>query len=115
MEHRYYIRKNRLVEWKTIMEIVRKEIEPREYSGDIPGAKHILEQLPQENGFVLKKWADVLFKEAQITNTIEIAHMALAKAISAEAAFPDAKYKHTAKQLQKCITQWIQQNHSISL
>ena len=46
--------KNELIVWQTIMSIVRKEVEPREYRGDCTGAKQMLEQLPQEDGFVLK-------------------------------------------------------------
>ena len=48
------MRKNKLVEWNTIMDIVRKEVEPREYNGDVNGAKQILKQLPQEDGIVIK-------------------------------------------------------------
>jgi len=58
-----YVRKKRLVEWETIMAIVRQEVEPREYSGDLDGAKRVLEKLPQEDGFVLKKWGDVYSKK----------------------------------------------------
>ena len=104
--------KNDLVEWQTIMTIVRKEVEPREYRGDFTGAKHMLEQLPQEDGFVLKKWGDVLFKEAQKDNDLDVAQRALEKAVSAEAAFPNAKYKHEAKILQRNIKKWIEGQHT---
>ena len=111
MESKYHIRKNRLVEWQTIMDIVRKEVEPREYKGDVNGAKHILESLPQEDGIVLKKWADVLFKEAQMTMDMNMAKKALTKAQSAEDAFLHAKYKHSARQLQNKIKKWMEQNN----
>ena len=104
-----FSRKNQLIEWETIMHVVRQEIEPREYSGDFEGAKQMLEKLPQEDGFVLKKWGDVLFKEAQKENNLDIAHKALEKALSAEAAFPRARYKHEAKLLQGKIRQWMEQ------
>lgn len=102
--------KKRLVEWETIVHIVRREVEPLEYSGDIDGAKNVLEKLPQEDGLVLKKWGDVLFKEAQMNMDFEAAKKALTKAQLAEEAFPQAKYKHTAKQLQDSIKKWIEQN-----
>jgi hypothetical protein len=114
MDSMNFMRKNRLVEWNTIMDIVRKEVEPREYNGDINGAKQILEQLPQEDGIVLKKWADVLFKEAQMNKDMDTAKEALAKALSAEAIFPHAKYKHNARQLQIKIKQWLEQNSTSS-
>ena len=110
MDSRNFTRKNRLVEWETIMNIVRKEVEPREYNGDINGAKYILESLPQEDGIVLKKWADVLFKEAQMTMDMNIAKKALEKALSAEDAFLHTKYKHNARQLQTKIKKWMEQN-----
>jgi hypothetical protein len=103
------MKRNRLIEWETIMSIVRKEIEPREYSGDLAGAKNILDKLPQEDGFVLKKWGDVLFKEAQENTDITVAQKALSKAQSAEAAFLHAKYKHEARQLEKKIKKWIEE------
>lgn len=107
-----FAKKNDLIEWQTIMTIVRKEVEPREYQGDFTGAKHMLEQLPQEDGFVLKKWGDVLFKEAQERNDLVVAQRALEKALSAEAAFPNAKYKHEAKVLQGKIKKWIEDQHT---
>ena len=110
MDSRNYMRKSKLVEWDTIMDIVRKEVEPREYNVDGNGVKHILSQLPQDDAIVLKKWADVLFKEAQSNMDTEIAKEALSKALSAESAFLHAKYKHNAKQLQKKIKQWLEQN-----
>jgi hypothetical protein len=91
---------------------VRKEVEPREYSGDFDGAKQMLEKLPQEDGFVLKKWGDVLFKEAQKNRNREIAHVALAKALAAETAFPHARYKHEARKLQENIKKWIEENQT---
>ena len=97
MNSRHYVGKKRLVEWETIVHIVRREVEPLEYSGDIDGAKNVLEKLPQEDGLVLKKWGDVLFKEAQMNMDFEAAKKALTKAQLAEEAFPQAKYKHTAK------------------
>jgi len=106
------MKKNRLIEWETIMLIVRKEIEPREYSGDLAGAKNILDKLPQEDGFVLKKWGDILFKEAQENNDLRAAQNALAKAHSAEAAFPHAKYKHEARQLVIKINKWIEKKNT---
>ena len=66
------------------MHIVRREVEPLEYSGDIDGAKNVLEKLPQEDGLVLKKWGDVLFKEAQMNMDFEAAKKALTKAQLAE-------------------------------
>lgn len=114
MNSRHFVRKKRLVEWETIMNIVRREVEPLEYSGNIDGAKCILEKLPQEDGFVLKKWGDVLFKEAQMKMDIEVAKKALAKAQLAEEVFPLAKYKHAAKQLQVSIKKWIEQNSTHS-
>ena len=60
MNSRHYVGKKRLVEWETIVHIVRREVEPLEYGGDIDGAKNVLEKLPQEDGLVLKKWGDVL-------------------------------------------------------
>lgn len=111
MDNRNFTRKNQLVEWDTIMDIVRKEVEPREYKGDVNGAKQILKQLPQEDGIVLKKWADVLFKEAQQNMDMDIAKDALSKASSAESAFFQAKYKHNAKELQKKIRQWLEQHN----
>ena len=110
MDSSNFTRKNKLVEWNTIMDIVRKEVEPREYNGDVNGAKQILKQLPQEDGIVLKKWADVLFKEAQLNVDMDIAREALSKALSAESAFLHAKYKHNAKQLQTRIKKWMEQN-----
>jgi len=110
MSNRHFVRKNRLVEWETIMHIVRREVEPLEYNGDLDGAKNILEKLPQEDGFALKKWGDVLFKEAQRTMDSEVAKSALIKAQLAEEAFPQAKYKHAAKQLQGSIKQWMEKN-----
>ena len=107
-----FANKNDLIEWQTIMNIVRKEVEPREYRGDLTGAKQMLEQLPQEDGFVLKKWGDVLFKEAQKDNDLDVAQRALEKALSAEAAFPNAKYKHEAKKLQGNIKKWIEDQHT---
>ena len=107
-----FAKKKDLIEWETIMTIVRKEVEPREYRGDFTGAKHMLEQLPQEDGFVLKKWGDVLFKEAQKGNDLDVAQRALEKALSAEAAFPNAKYKHEAKKLQENIKKWIEAQHT---
>jgi hypothetical protein len=104
-----FVKNNDLIEWETIMTIVRKEVEPREYRGDFSGAKQMLEQLPQQDGFVLKKWGDVLFKEAQKDNDLVTAQKALEKALSAEAAFPNAKYKHEAKLLQGKIRKWIDQ------
>jgi len=101
------MKRNRLIEWETIMTIVRKEIEPREYSGDLAGAKTILDTLPQEDGFVLKKWGDILFKEAQENTDLTAAEKALLKAQAAEAAFPHARYKHEARQLGKKIKKWI--------
>ena len=114
MSTKCVMRKNKLVEWETIMHIVRKEVEPLEYRGNIDGAKNILEKLPQEDGFVLKKWGDVLFKEAQMKMDIEVAKKALAKAQLAEEVFPLAKYKHAAKQLQVSIKKWIEQNSTHS-
>jgi hypothetical protein len=114
MDSSNYMRKNKLVEWNTIMDIVRKEVEPREYNGDVNGAKQILKQLPQEDGIVLKKWAEVLFKEAQLNMDMDIAKEALSKASSAESAFLHAKYKHNAKQLQIKIKQWLEQNSTSS-
>jgi hypothetical protein len=104
-----FAKKKDLIEWETIMTIVRKEVEPREYRGDFSGAKRMLEQLPQEDGFVLKKWGDVLFKEAQKANDLDVAQKALEKARSSEAAFPNAKYKHAAKVLQGTIKKWIEE------
>jgi len=112
MENPTYMKRNRLVEWETIMSIVRKEIEPREYGGDLAGAKAILEKLPQEDGFVLKKWGDILFKEAQENTDIAVAQQALAKAQSAEAAFPHARYKHEARQLEKKIKKWMEEQYT---
>ena len=109
MENPTYMKRKRLVEWETIMNIVRKEIEPREYGGDLAGAKTILDKLPQDDGFVLKKWGDILFKEAQENTDITVAQKALAKAQSAAAAFPHARYKHEARQLEKKIKKWIQE------
>ena len=109
MTPNYFARKNKLIEWETIMYVVRKEVEPREYSGDFNGAKQMLEKLPQDDGFVLKKWGDVLFKEAQKDKNLDVAQKALEKALSAEAAFPQAKYKHEAKLLQGKIKKWIEQ------
>lgn len=108
MDRMHYVRKKRLVEWETIMAIVRKEVEPREYGGDLDGAKQILEKLPQEDGFVLKKWGDVLFKEAQKSGNRETAEKALAKALAAECAFPQARYKHEARKLQESIRAWME-------
>ncbi len=108
MVRMHYVRKKRLVEWETIMAIVRKEVEPREYGGDLDGAKQVLEKLPQEDGFVLKKWGDVLFKEAQKSGSRETAEKALAKARSAESAFPQARYKHEARKLQESIRAWME-------
>jgi hypothetical protein len=110
MNSRHFVGKKRLVEWETIVHIVRREVEPLEYSGDIDGAKNVLEKLPQEDGLVLKKWGDVLFKEAQMNMDFETAKKALTKAQLAEEAFPQAKYKHTAKQLQDSMKKWIEQN-----
>jgi len=107
MENHRYMKRNSLIEWETIMTIVRKEIEPREYSGDLSGAKVILDKLPQEDGFVLKKWGDILFREAQDNSDLSAAHKALAKARSAETAFPHARYKHEARKLEKKIKKWI--------
>ena len=107
METHAHLKMKNLIEWETIMAIVRKEIEPREYRGDFTGAKAILETLPQEDGFVLKKWGDIFFKEAQAHSDISAADKALAKARAAEAAFPHARYKHEAKLLKKKITKWI--------
>ena len=107
MDHMNYVRKKRLVEWETIMTIVRKEVETREYGGDLDGAKQVLEKLPQDDGFVLKKWGDVLFKEAQKSGNREMAEEALAKALSAEHAFPQARYKHEARKLQESIKKWM--------
>ena len=109
MENNRYMKRKNLIEWETIMTIVRKEIEPREYSGDLAGAKTILDKLPQEDGFVLKKWGDILFKEAQENTDLTVAQKALSKAQSAEAAFPHAKYKHEARQLEKKIKKWIEE------
>jgi hypothetical protein len=108
MDRMHYVRKKRLVEWETIMAIVRKEVEPREYGGDLDGAKQVLAKLPQEDGFVLKKWGDVLFKEAQKSGNRETAEKALAKALSAESAFPQARYKHEARKLQESIRAWME-------
>ena len=108
MDRINYVRKKRLVEWETIMTIVRKEVEPREYGGDLNGAKQVLEKLPQDDGFVLKKWGDVLFKEAQTSGNRETAEQALAKALSAERAFPQARYKHEARKLQEGIRIWLE-------
>ena len=113
MDRTNYLRKKRLVEWETIMTIVRKEVEPREYGGDLDGAKQMLEKLPQEDGFVLKKWGDVLFKEAQKNGKGEIAQEALAKACAAEAAFPQARYKHEARKLQEKIRAWMAENRTV--
>ena len=110
MNNRHFVRKKRLVEWETIMHIVRRKVEPLEYGGDIDGAKNVLEKLPQEDGFVLKKWGDVLLKEAQMKMDIEVAQKALTKAQLAEEAFAQAKYKHAARQLQISIKKWIEQN-----
>jgi hypothetical protein len=107
MENQRYIKRKNLIEWETIMIIVRKEIEPREFGGDLAGAKAILEKLPQEDGFVLKKWGDILFKEAQENTDLTAAQKALSKARSAEAAFPHARYKHEARKLEKKIKKWI--------
>jgi chaperonin cofactor prefoldin len=107
MKRMNYVRKQRLVEWETIMTIVRKEVEPREYGGDLDGAKQVLEKLPQDDGFVLKKWGDVLFKEAQKSGNRETAEKALAMALSAERAFPQARYKHEARKLQESIRTWM--------
>jgi len=93
------------------MAIVRKEIEPREYRGDFSGAKAILETLPQEDGFVLKKWGDIFFREAQAHTDLTAAEKALAKARAAEAAFPHARYKHEARLLEKKISQWIAEHN----
>jgi len=108
MDRMNYVRKKRLVEWETIMTIVRKEVEPREYGGDLDGAKQVLEKLPQDDGFVLKKWGDVLFKEAQKSGNRETAEKALAMALSAERAFPQARYKHEARKLQESIRAWME-------
>ena len=112
MNSRHFVNKKRLVEWETIMHIVRREVEPLEYKGDLDGAKNILEKLPQEDGFVLKKWGDVLFKEGQLKMDIEVAKKALTKAQLAEETFPQAKYKHAAKQLQVSIKKWIETSRS---
>ena len=112
MDNNRYMKGKSLIEWETIMTIVRKEIEPREYSGDLAGAKTILDKLPQEDGFVLKKWGDILFKEAQENTDLAAAQMALSKAKSAEAAFPHAKYKHEARQLEKKIKKWIDEKNT---
>ena len=101
------------IEWETIMWVVRKEVEPREFSGDLSGAKKILEKLPQEDGFVLKKWGDVLFKEAQEDNNLDAAHKALKKALFAETAFPHARYKHEAKLLQGKIRKWMEERLTV--
>jgi hypothetical protein len=104
----HFVRKKRLVEWETIMAIVRKEVEPREYGGDLEGAMQVLAELPQDDGFVLKKWGDVLFKEAQKSGSVETAEKALDKARSAEHAFPQARYKHEARKLQEHIRAWME-------
>ena len=114
MNRGHYRREKKLVEWETIMTIVRKEVEPREYSGDFDGAKQMLHKLPQEDGFVLKKWGDVLFKEAQTNGNPATAREALAKALAAETAFPQARYKHEARKLQEKIRQWIAENPSFA-
>ena len=114
MNSRHFVRKKRLVEWETIMHIVRSEVEPLEYSGDIAGAKNVLEKLPQEDGLVLKKRGDVLLKEAQMNKDFEAAKKALTKAQLAEEAFTLAKYKHIAKQLQGSIKKWMEQNSTLS-
>jgi hypothetical protein len=103
-----FVREKRLVEWETIMAIVRKEVEPREYGGDLDGAKQVLAKLPQEDGFVLKKWGDVLFKEAKKSGSRATAEKALDKARSAESAFPQARYKHEARKLQESIRAWME-------
>jgi len=41
---------------------------------------------------------------------IGVAKNALTKTQLAEEAFPQAKYKHTAKQLQDSIKKWIEEN-----
>ena len=112
MQDPIHMKRNRLIEWETIMHIVRKEIEPREYRGDLAGAKTILDKLPQEDGFVMKKWADILLKEAQENTDLTVAQKALSKAHAAEAAFPHAKYKHEARQLVKKIKKWIDAQNS---
>jgi hypothetical protein len=68
----------------------------------------VLEKLPQEDGFVLKKWGDVLFKQAQKSGSRETAETALDKARSAEHAFPQARYKHEARKLQESIQAWME-------
>jgi hypothetical protein len=108
MERMHFVRKKRLVEWETIMAIVRKEVEPREYGGDLEGAMQVLAKLPQDDGFVLKKWGDVLFKEAQKSGSRETGEKALDKARSAEHAFPQARYKHEARKLQEQIRTWME-------
>ncbi len=108
MDRMHFVRKKRLVEWETIMAIVRKEVEPREYGGDLEGAMQVLAKLPQEDGFVLKKWGDVLFKQAQKSGSRETAEQALDKARSAERAFPQARYKHEARKLQEQIRAWME-------
>jgi hypothetical protein len=85
-----------------------KEVEPREYGGDLEGAMQVLAKLPQDDGFVLKKWGDVLFKEAQKSGSRETAEKALDKAHSAEHAFPQARYKHEARKLQEQIRAWME-------
>ncbi len=48
-----------------------------------------------------------MFKEAQKSGSRETAEKALAKALSAEAAFPQARYKHEARKLQESIRAWM--------
>ena len=90
------------------MTIVRKEVEPREYGGDLEAAMQVLAKLPQDDGVVLKKWGDVLFKAAQKSGSRETAEKALDKARSAEHAFPQARYKHEARKLQEHIRAWME-------
>jgi hypothetical protein len=108
MDRMHFVRKKRLIEWETIMAIVRKEVEPREYGGDLEGAMQVLAKLPQEDGFVLKKWGDVLFKQAQKSGSRETAATALDKARAAVQAFPQARYKHEARKLQEQIQAWME-------
>ncbi len=35
MNSRHFVRKKRLVEWETMMHIVRREVEPLEYRGNL--------------------------------------------------------------------------------
>jgi hypothetical protein len=52
MNSRHFVRKKRLVEWETIMHIVRKEVEPLEYRGSVFNlTQHDLQNPEKYNAF----------------------------------------------------------------